>query len=384
MRLATCLTLCLTALAACNDPAGLTERQASPRVVAVASASYGSCALTAEAAIWCWVLPDAGSSTFTRLWQVATPEPLVSLAGGVGTFSNQYCGQTRTGAVYCWGSAHESSSALTYALGGVAVKLGDFLPGALAVGTGHACALAADSTARCWGFYGSGKRGTPVGPPPDFVPNAVQGGEHFRALAAGDAHTCGIRTDGTVACWGDGYALVTDSTALDPGSACIPSPACSPDPHPVLAQVGARELAAGGRRSCIIGSGGLTCWGTPWQVTPGTLRAGTGGAVVDVALPETPVAAAVGVTNACALTVGGSAWCWGDYGPVVGGDSATVGLSAPTRIPFAGTFESLTVGSSDYCGVTTHGAVYCWGITSDSSFNAVPLVTPVRIPIPRS
>ena len=30
-------------------------------------------------------------------------------------------------------------------------------------------------------------------------------GTVFRSLTAGYGHSCGIRTDGTVACWGDDY-----------------------------------------------------------------------------------------------------------------------------------------------------------------------------------
>ena len=58
----------------------------------------------------------------------------------------------------------------------------------VAVGSAHACGLRADGTVACWGANHNGQAEAPDGT--------------FSAIdAAGDA-SCGLRTSGTVACWG--------------------------------------------------------------------------------------------------------------------------------------------------------------------------------------
>lgn len=59
-------------------------------------------------------------------------------------------------------------------------------------------------------------------------------------VAAGNSHTCAIRTDGTIACWG-----VTSYGVTTPPSGTYIS------------------IASGDRYSCAITSGGIeTCWGS--------------------------------------------------------------------------------------------------------------------------
>src|SRR5438046_4485340 len=65
-------------------------------------------------------------------------------------------------------------------------------PGTVAqvsAGHEHSCALKTDGTVVCWGASGYGQATPPAGT--------------FTQVTAGDSHTCGIRSDSTVACWGD-------------------------------------------------------------------------------------------------------------------------------------------------------------------------------------
>ena len=61
--------------------------------------------------------------------------------------------------------------------------------GAVAVGRAHSCALRLDGTVACWGDNSRGQAEAPGGP--------------FTAITAGDWHSCGLRTGATVDCWGD-------------------------------------------------------------------------------------------------------------------------------------------------------------------------------------
>ena len=59
---------------------------------------------------------------------------------------------------------------------------------AVAAGGSHSCGLRPDRAVACWGSNADGQLLEPDG--------------EYRAIAAGAYHSCGIRSDGTVACWG--------------------------------------------------------------------------------------------------------------------------------------------------------------------------------------
>ena len=68
---------------------------------------------------------------------------------------------------------------------------------ALAPGFRHWCGIRTDATIACWGENWDGQAETPDG--------------RFTAVAAGDEHSCGLRTDGTVTCWGRTWILLPPS-----------------------------------------------------------------------------------------------------------------------------------------------------------------------------
>ena len=64
-----------------------------------------------------------------------------------------------------------------------------WFPETLSVGHFHTCGIRTDGTLACWGRNDSGQANPPAGT--------------FTQVSAGGFHTCGLRTDGMLACWGD-------------------------------------------------------------------------------------------------------------------------------------------------------------------------------------
>ena len=69
------------------------------------------------------------------------------------------------------------------------------------------CAIRTDNSVACWGTYDRGSQVTQTGDfetisPPDYVRITAPEGR-FTSVSAGRDHICGVRTDGSVACWGD-------------------------------------------------------------------------------------------------------------------------------------------------------------------------------------
>ena len=59
----------------------------------------------------------------------------------------------------------------------------------MSAGGAHTCGVRTNGAVACWGYNAQGQ----ATPPPGT----------FTAVSAGDYHTCGLRTNGTLACWGD-------------------------------------------------------------------------------------------------------------------------------------------------------------------------------------
>ena len=60
---------------------------------------------------------------------------------------------------------------------------------AVSAGFYHTCGIRADDTVACWGSTADGESSPPSGT--------------FKAISAGVLDTCAIRTDDLVVCWGD-------------------------------------------------------------------------------------------------------------------------------------------------------------------------------------
>ena len=77
-----------------------------------------------------------------------------------------------------------------------------------APGDDYTCGVRADGSAACWGYDEVGEATPPDG--------------EFASVSAGHHHTCGVRADGSAACWGYdefGQARLSCPTGSSPPSA---------------------------------------------------------------------------------------------------------------------------------------------------------------------
>src|SRR5437667_28400 len=92
----------------------------------------------------------------------------------------------------------------------------------VSAGARHTCAVAADSTAYCWGGNDAGQLGNGSGSNAE-QPVAVMGSIKFAAVTVGFSHSCGWTGTGDAYCWGDNTW----------GQIGAPRRAASPVPVPV-------------------------------------------------------------------------------------------------------------------------------------------------------
>ena len=204
---------------------------------------------------------------------------------------------------------------------------------AIDTGYAHSCGVRVDGSVACWGQNWSGQAD-----PPDA---------QFVAVSAGESHSCGVRTDGTVACWGSND---TEQSEAPTGTF--------------------RSVSAGAGVSCGLRTDDtIDCWGSNPHFKP-----------------EPPSgqfsAVAVGGDHACAVRGDDSIVCWGvDYADVPDGRFEAVasggGFSCGVRFdatlvcwgvnwigesnPPPGRFAAVDADDNNVCGLRTDGIVECWG-----------------------
>ena len=123
---------------------------------------------------------------------------------------------------------------------------------AITAGHAHTCALKADHTVACWGYNISGQLGNGNTGTDSNVPVPVSNLNDATAVTAGGYHTCALKADQTVACWGENLnGQLGDGTATD-----------SNVPMPVSNLDDAAGVTGGTRHTCALKADHtVACWG---------------------------------------------------------------------------------------------------------------------------
>ena len=216
---------------------------------------------------------------------------------------------------------------------------------AISSGGLHTCGLRSNGSVACWGNNAYGQATAPVG-------------ETFTAISSGSGHTCGLRSNGSAVCWGyngDGQATAPVGetfTAISGGDEHTcglrsnGSVACWGNNVIGQATAPAGEtftaISSGKIHTCgLISSGAAVCWGHNFygQATPPQ--------------GESFTAISSNSRHTCGLKPGGTVMCWGD-------DSH--GRATP---PQGESFTTISGGGYHTCGLTSGGAAVCWGTNND-------------------
>lgn len=185
----------------------------------------------------------------------------------------------------------------------------------------HACAIVSGSLA-CWGDNESGQLGDGT-TKPRTAPKRVALTGKIAQVSLGWSHTCALRADAKVFCWGNNH----------------------PKPAPVALPADVVEISAGGQHSCARRRDGTVwCWGSGHygQLGDGTREHHAKPVRVHHLDDATSIAA--GLYHTCAIRADGSAWCWGNGGG--GEDGAAAHWLAPAKV--SGSEGALEVAAGDY------------------------------------
>jgi alpha-tubulin suppressor-like RCC1 family protein len=169
-----------------------------------------TCARGGDSSLWCFGANEHGQLGIGNTMQQPKPtnvEPLAGQVVRVATGAAHTCVYTADSAVWCWGdntvgqlgtgdtTAHPSPVKID-AAGQVNM---------IFAGGSHSCAIRVDGSLWCWGDNRFGQLGTgDTNPRPAPVQVAADVlGNQVSAAYAGGAHTCAVKTDNSVWCWGN-------------------------------------------------------------------------------------------------------------------------------------------------------------------------------------
>jgi alpha-tubulin suppressor-like RCC1 family protein len=216
--------------------------------------------------------------------------------------------------------------------------------GKVAAGEFHTCAVKADATVACWGLNTSGQV-LPGNNNDQSTPVVVPGLSGIVYVAVGMQQSCAIDGSGRLWCWGGGRGA--PQTLKDANSIEI---------------TGVKAVAMGYAHMCYVdANSAVRCRGdnSMGQLGQGNTSAGSATYLLVQSAAGAfsgAVALVAGYAHTCALTSAAAVVCWGD-GPI--GNGATSATTASSAAVGSGA-TALASGSGHVCAVVS-GNVVCWG-----------------------
>lgn len=195
-------------------------------------------------------------------------------------------------------------------------------------------------------------------------------------VSAGVYHTCGIRTDGALLCWGaNGNGYLGDGT----NTARL-------TPTPIFGGGSWKSVSAGGNQTCGIRSDDkLYCWGLNSNGQLGDGTTGQSFFPVEVVGGQGWLSVSSGTGYTCGIRLDKVLHCWGLNTNGRLGDGTLTQRLVPTPVNGGGKWSIVSTGKSPSlphtCAVGDGSVnnLYCWGSNSSGAMTASKYSSPYHL-----
>lgn len=221
---------------------------------------------------------------------------------------------------------------------------------AVTAGRNHSCGIRTGGSLWCWGLNDKGQSGD-ASRWYQSTPIQIPAQTSWTSVTVGSNYTCGIQADGTLWCWGAnengqlGHSQSTENTPVQIGTESTWS-----------------SVTAGSAHTCGIQTDGtLWCWGAngDGQLGNGTTIRRTRPTQVDASSNWSAVT--LGESHTCALRSDGTLWCWGANESGELGDGTSFSRKSPVQVRTGATWTQVAAGAFHTCGLQTDNSLWCWG-----------------------
>jgi alpha-tubulin suppressor-like RCC1 family protein len=305
-----------------------------------AAASVGSATATHS---------GTGSSTNSSA-TVSTLSNIVQVAAGV----SHVCALDMNQKIWCWGTngnGQLQGADYTDPQPWAAPVLDNQNYLSVVAGTSHTCGLRPNHTIWCWGAGGNGQVGGgfigSVPNPTVITDSNLNTITDFVDISAGDQYTCGLRSDGSMWCWGYDNA---DSLANGNGSYDTTYYATYSSNFTTNDII---SIGNGSGFGCVLRRNGqVWCWGSNGNGQIGQPNQGVYYSALQIQSWTDVIHIAISsdAAHVCAIrqdSLVNSLWCWGDnsYSQLGAGSSPTPGFT-PTASNTGTSTNSVTPSST--------------------------------------
>jgi alpha-tubulin suppressor-like RCC1 family protein len=365
------------------------------RMATLIAGESHTCAETEDQHVYCWGANDLGQLGQGDVGPALSASPVevafendswVDVLAGGGTST---CILLGSNAWICWGGNEWGQ----FGTGGIGVEdtpLRVTGPELVAwSGANHFCGVDRGGSLHCAGYNAWGQLGR--GSPANEEPTIERAGDDsdWTSVEAEGLHSCAIRRDGSLWCWG-----YNDSGELGVGDTINrPMPervGCAPGQDTCWDDW--TRVANGYYHTCALrADGSLWCWGggasgqlglggtTRDEVEPRHVEPGSRWSLVES-----------GTTGTCAIRDDGSLWCWGPGIDGQNGDGTRERRAVPSEVvaPAAGDrWDTVDVGAAHACGIRNDRSLWCWGANGEGELGTGATsdqgsATPLRVCIP--
>jgi len=344
----------------------------------VVTGDQHSCAIDETGTLHCWGKNDSGQvGNGTTIFQ-ETPAAISANTDwrNVSLGTNHSCAIKDDETLWCWGSntsfqlghSPENSkkpSLLSKTNEDESIETEQWL--ASSSGNSHTCAIKDNASLWCWGGNTKSQIGQDNTTSFYSEPTALAEGSRWLSIAANGDHSCAIRDDNSLWCWGSNATGQIGNGSTE--NALIPTL--------IASDTAWDKISLGTDHSCgIKNNGSLWCWGDNSHSQLGDEET-TASHIPKLISSEGWSEVSLGNQFSCAINTDNSLWCWGSNNSNQVGNGLTIDASIPTAIAIDSSWNSISSGDAHSCAIKTDNSLWCWG---NSDFGQATLNVNAKTP----